>query len=48
VISTLLKLDGLFDEGRVANRPLVAGQFTELEPTPGCAEKHATEVRVLC
>ena len=45
-ISTPLKLDGLLDEAVWQTAP-VAGQFTELEPTPGRAEKHATEVRIL-
>ena len=45
-ISTPPKLDGLLDEAVWQTAP-VAGQFTELEPTPGRAEKHATEVRVL-
>ena len=45
-ISTPPKLDGLLDEAVWQTAPM-AGQFTELEPTPGRAEKHATEVRVL-
>ena len=40
------KLDGLLDEAVWQTAP-VAGQFYELEPTPGRAEKHPTEVRVL-
>ena len=45
-ISTPPKLDGLLDEAEWQAAPL-AGQFIELEPTPGRPEKHPTEVRVL-
>ena len=45
-ISTPPKLDGLLDEAAWQTAP-VASQFTELEPTPGRPEKHATEVRIL-
>ena len=45
-ISTAPKLDGLLDEAVWQTAP-IATKFYELEPTPGRAEKHPTEVRVL-
>jgi len=45
-ISTPPKLDGVLDEAVWQTAP-AAGEFIELEPTPGRPEKHPTEVRVL-